>query len=398
VTKRLQKSTLFRLHSVEDYFEQLRERMYNFINDIPAEEIEQVNPETLAAEIAQPFCVTCPVLNEQQINYDKPPFNPGTRSVTVSLYVPFTGSHEMFRCHGSQFPALAQQFKVEEHQLIIYLDLDRREISQLPEKVRALLVRVKDGLENIDVKLKHLNPDLAKRAAARVRERQAEIASHKQLLGDLEKTGFSLRRRNDGAESVIVPVKPKAMKIQARPVADQPSRDPELSMPDYDEILNVIRSMAKVYERSPSVFRKMEEEHLRTILLVGLNGLFKGNATGETFNGEGRNDILIRVNDNNIFIAECLFWDGPAKFRGKITEQLLRYSTWHDSKLAAIVFNRTKNFTAVVHKMREVAAGLENRITEMPYPEPNSCRHRFRREDDPQKQYVLTCTAFEVPS
>ena len=171
-----------------------------------------------------------------------------------------------------------------------------------------------------------------------------------------------------------------------------------MSLSDYDEILGVIRAMARVYERSPSVFREMEEEDLRTILLVGLNGLFKGSATGETFNGEGKTDILIRVNDNNIFIAECLFWDGAVHFSRKITDQLLRYSTWHDSKLAALVFNRKKNFTAVVDKMREVAAKLENRIEELPYAEPDSFRHRFRREDDPQKQYILTCVAFEVPS
>ena len=156
--------------------------------------------------------------------------------------------------------------------------------------------------------------------------------------------------------------------------------------------------MAKVYERSPSVFRTMEEEHLRTILLVGLNGLFKGQATGETFNGEGKNDILIRVSDNNIFIAECLFWDGPEKFRKKLTDQLFRYSTWRDSKLAAIVFNRKKDFTVVVQKMKEVATGLGNRLAEMPYPVPTACRHRCYREDDKAKQFILTCLAFEVPT
>ncbi len=390
-------STLFTPHSVEDYFQQLWQSMNNVIDDIPAEEIEQAEPERLAAEVAKKFCVTCPVLGKK-INYNQPPFSQGSRTFTVPLYVPFTGNHEMFRCHGRSYPVMTEQFQVEEQQLIIHLRLETREVRHLPERVKAILGRVEEGLQNIDAMLKHLNPDLAKRAAARIRQRQDDIASHKQLLGDLENTGFSLRRRSDDADRVIVPVKPRAIKVQARRFPEQPSRDPELSLPDYDEILSVIQSMAKVYERSPSVFRKMEEEHLRTILLVGLNGLFKGSATGETFNGEGKNDILIRVNDNNIFIAECLFWDGPAHFRRKITEQLLRYSTWHDSKLAAIVFNRKKSFTAVVDKMREVAVGLENRVTEMPYTGPNSCRHRFCREDDPQKQYILTCMAFEVPS
>jgi len=215
-------------------------------------------------------------------------------------------------------------------------------------------------------------------------------------LGELQKSRFRVLRRGEGAEKMVAPVKPKAIIIPPRPSRASP--EPELPLADYDEILNVIQSMAKVYERSPSVFAKMQEEELRTVLLVGLNGVFKGDATGETFNGEGKSDILIRVNDNNIFIAECLFWDGPEKFRKKITEQLFRYSTWRDSKLAAIVFNRKKDFSAVVQKMKDVVAGLDHRLAEMSYPIASACRHRFRRADDPQKQFILTCMAFEVPS
>jgi hypothetical protein len=217
--------------------------------------------------------------------------------------------------------------------------------------------------------------------------------------------GFPLRKRDDGSDRLIVPVKPTTINLGQRsspPVSKpSPSRsqpEPELLLADYDQILGVIQSMVKVFERSPSVFKTMEEEHLRTILLVALNGLFKGNAMGETFNGAGKTDILIRVNNENIFITEFLIWSGPDHFRKKLTDQLFRYSTWHDSKLAAVVFNRNKDFTSVVQKMKEVVAGLSNRISEMPYPATTGCRARLRREDDPQKQFVLTCLAFEVPT
>src|SRR5262249_40554344 len=174
--------------------------------------------------------------------------------------------------------------------------------------------------------------------------------------------------------------------------------DDGVSLTAYDEIHGVIRSMGAVSERSPSVFKTMEEEHLRTILLVALNGVFRGDATAETFNRAGKTDILIRVNDKNIFIAECLIWDGQEHFRKKLTEQLFRYSTWRDSKLAAVVFNRKKDFSAVVQKMKEVVAGLANKVAEMPYPVATGCRHRLRREDDSQKQFILTSLAFEVPA
>jgi hypothetical protein len=71
--------------------------------------------------------------------------------------------------------------------------------------------------------------------------------------------------------------------------------------------------MVHVMERSPSAFHHMDEEALRTHFLVQLNGHYEGQATGETFNYEGKTDILVRSGDRNIFIAECKFWGGPKK-------------------------------------------------------------------------------------
>ena len=78
--------------------------------------------------------------------------------------------------------------------------------------------------------------------------------------------------------------------------------------------------------RSPETFEGMDEEDIRIVLLIGLNAVYEGQATGETFNGIGRSDILIRVADKNIFIAECLVWDGEVKFRKKLEDQLLKYA------------------------------------------------------------------------
>ena len=58
-------------------------------------------------------------------------------------------------------------------------------------------------------------------------------------------------------------------------------------------------------ERSPSAFVTLGEEALRLHFLLALNGHYEGAATGETFNYEGKSDILIRVKGRNIFAAEC---------------------------------------------------------------------------------------------
>lgn len=168
-------------------------------------------------------------------------------------------------------------------------------------------------------------------------------------------------------------------------------------MGSYEDILKTIQSMVKVFERSPSAFREMGEESLRTILLVGLNGLYEGAATGETFNGTGKTDILIRHRDQNVFIAECLIWEGVKTLQSKMDDQLFKYATWRDSKLALLVFNRNQNFTDVIEKMKSTVSGHSQCIKGLSFQHTSGARYLFKRSDDPQKQFTLTCLAFDVP-
>jgi hypothetical protein len=128
-----------------------------------------------------------------------------------------------------------------------------------------------------------------------------------------------------------------------------------------------------------------------------LNGQYEGQATGETFNFEGKTDILIRVEGKNIFIAECKFWDGPESLR-KTIDQLLGYATWRDTKTAILVFNRAKNFSAVLAKIPEVIKAHPNFMREIPYKSESGFRYVLHHRDDKSRELTLTILAFEVPS
>ena len=91
----------------------------------------------------------------------------------------------------------------------------------------------------------------------------------------------------------------------------------------YEHILGVLKSMALVIERSPSFFSSLDEETIRTHCLIQLNGHYEGLATGETFNSSGKTDILVRVGDRNVFIAECKLWRGPRSFTGAVKQARL---------------------------------------------------------------------------
>ena len=147
--------------------------------------------------------------------------------------------------------------------------------------------------------------------------------------------------------------KPIALPRPTKPT-EQFKPEPKLEEDTYQQILSIMEGMAHVMERSPSAFVDMGEENLRQHFLVQLNGQFEGAATGETFNFEGKTDILIRVNGRNIFIAECKFWTGPKGFVETI-DQLLGYLSWRDTKAAVVMFNRNREFSKVVTSMVDAA-------------------------------------------
>lgn len=155
--------------------------------------------------------------------------------------------------------------------------------------------------------------------------------------------------------------------------------------------------MGLVMERSPKAFATMDEETLRMMFLVQLNGHFEGLATGETFNFGGKTDILIRYENRNIFIAECKFWSGPENFKETI-DQLLGYLTWRDSKSALVIFNRNKNFTSVKQKIAETLRTHPNFKRELSVAHHDDYRAIVRHKDDPDREMLITVLAFDVPA
>lgn len=246
--------------------------------------------------------------------------------------------------------------------------------------------------------------------------RQAEdVLQHNERMGAVVRSSLERKRENaltaiDAVASLGIPMKKRSEPAtyvapterrkfpKSLPdVTDGPFEpEPTLHQEEYEHILRVLRSMSLVIERNPSSFARLKEELIRDLFLVQLNGHYEGTATGETFNASGKTDILIRVKDRNIFIAECKFWNGPKVFDRAIS-QLLDYLSWRDSKSAIMVFNRTRNSSAVRAKMHEVvSARKEHRKTEKHSGEGDS-RYILVKESDRGREIVLTTMLFDMP-
>ena len=127
-----------------------------------------------------------------------------------------------------------------------------------------------------------------------------------------------------------------------------------------------------------------------------LNGHFQGDATGETFNYEGKTDILIKVDGRNIFIGECKFWTGEKGYLETL-DQVLSYLSWRDTKAAVLVFNRNKDFSGVLEKIEQATGKHENCKKLVKKRSESSWTYLFGHKDDANREISITVQAYNVP-
>ncbi len=269
------------------------------------------------------------------------------------------------------------------------------EAKQIKGEFESELTRLKNYLQCIEHDVTPFNSSIRETASQGIKFRREKILKDRDLV---ENIGFPLRRRNDTPNTYIASQVKRAIASKLPPASTGPYKpEPVLDTKDYEHILSVVSNMVMVMERSPRAFRDMNEEDLRQHFLVQLNGHYEGQATGETFNFDGKTDILIRADGKNIFIAECKFWKGPKAFRKSI-DQLLNYSTWRDTKTALLVFNRDAEMSTVLKRIPEAVKDHPNYKTSRDYDSETGFRYILRHRDDANREIVLTVLVFNIPA
>ena len=159
----------------------------------------------------------------------------------------------------------------EIHLVYTRTDHDAAAIKRDYESTLGLL---KQNLVSLKASADQFNAQLEQQLRQLVRERKNKLLADAQMAGAI---GIPIKRRDGIPTTYAVPAERRRPKIE-RP--------------------------------RPRAFEKMGEEDLRTHFLVQLNGQYEGRATEETFNFQGKIDIVIRDEGRNVFIAECKFWGG----------------------------------------------------------------------------------------
>ncbi|OBG57307.1 hypothetical protein A5703_05380 [Mycobacterium sp. E188] len=316
------------------------------------------------------------------------------RVVRLEFVVPFVGPRVIFSLQADHFsPVPPQVLQLRDHEIRLAVDGPLPDGAAIRSAVEARIREIERNLawsrQQIDVH----NRMIREQVPTMVERRRDELLATRELQADV---GFPVHHRAD-ADRFAAPVRRKAVTPRRPEPSGARARfkpEPALAEADFQDALRVLANQRNALERSPSVVTKLNEEEIRDILLVGLNSQFEGGAGGELFNGEGKTDILIRVDDRNIFIGECKVWSGP-KTMDDALDQLFRYLVWRDTKAAILLFIRRQDVTAIIDKAIAKIEAHPNYKRSRPRVDGDEhFEFTMHAEDDPGREIRLVLLPF----
>lgn len=403
---------LFSQYDLRGTIQNHEQKMFAEIDGIEGNRLLNTSIDDLCDYFEQEYKIAVPQLDEESIQVDQgearvdvsrdhnrfiidrsqPFYITGTM---VTFYVPYKGDANLFKCRPSTFTYNPPRASVTETEIRLTYTLTNHDATKVKSTFERDLSEIRKWLDWMEKDVSPFNLSVRDKARQRIDTRREKLLKDQGLAASL---GLPLRQRENAPTTYTVPT----VRRKVSPVMQQPSvapfvPEPTLDMKEYEHILSVISNMVVVMERSPRAFSGMSEEDLRQHFLVQLNGQYEGQASGETFNFEGKTDILIRVEGKNVFIAECKFWRGPAALTEALN-QLLGYASWRDTKTALLIFNREKSFSSVLAKIPEAVKTHPNYKRELTYDSETGFRYVLHHRDDKNRELLLTILAFEVPA
>ena len=324
----------------------------------------------------------------------------------LTMHVPFEGDPALFQVRPTYYKFnISNSLKdttINENEIILPYNISVPNDYHVSKKVN-----IKNGEYDNDIKMisenatslnsdiKNLNEKVKITISREVKEKQKMASSSKAFIQSM-----NIPIKKPKHETINYNTKSKKVKKKIRHVS-QNKQKIRLGSSKYEDTLIIIKDMAITMERDPSTFANLKEEEIRGIILTMLNGKYKGNALGETLNGKGKTDIIIRQKNQNILIAECKFWKGQKNLE-KALEQLFGYITWRDSNTAIIIFNQGKDSSYVINK--SIKTIEEHPKFKSKYKLKNkeliesktAFGYKLQHPSDKNKEILLTLMIFQV--
>lgn len=398
--------TLFTKYDVDGTLRNQPELIQKEVNGLDEDYVLTVSESDLIAALVHKFQWNPPQLQEPQIASHREVEQQRShsdyghrRSYTarvneIIVHIPYSGDKDMFMMRPPQFNFDPPQANLRSDCLEIVLEVEKTDGEQIRQTIEKFIRDLRFHLDQIERCASENNAALPHRIEQQIQARKKRILERRSLVAGI---GFPLVHRDGSTKTYSVPNVRRSPEVRMPQAGHKPFvPEPALAEAEYENILSIMTSMVRVMEASPHAFSTMKEEDLRQHFLVQLNGQYQGGATGETFNYEGKTDILIREKERNVFIGECKFWKGPESLT-KTIDQCLGYLHWRDTKAAIVMFNRNKDFTNVLAQIEPTARAHPCFKRLIRQAGETEWRFIFANKDDSNREVHLAIMAFDIP-
>ncbi|MFC3477738.1 hypothetical protein [Halobacterium litoreum] len=375
-----------------------RQKARQKVEDASSDEILRTSSDDFADYVVQDF-----ELDPLELDLDNP-------QVTIddwddeepALRFQYAGNERILRLKPS--PSKANGYRAEVNEEEGYVDVyfprrnDGYSDSELQKFQKEIQNYIKKQYSRVDNNLDEFYTRVREEAKSLHEEKKEKIQQQQQRFENL---GIEVVRRDNVNEALKIDEPQRRKEITIDEISkEQPG--PGISDEIYYEIIEAVDAVGHGFEKSPETYSDFGEEDYRNVMLTFLEMNFEGSATGETFNKDGKSDILLRHDGDNIFIAECGMWAGPQTLSGedqdggKISQLLERYLTWRDTKAAVILFVDRDSFSSILEKIPDaveehpLCVGLKEKKQE------NWWQYSFDRPDDSGNQVDVALLAFDV--
>ncbi|MHA7284577.1 hypothetical protein [Arthrobacter sp. TMS2-4] len=391
--------------------EDLARKYAEAIND---DALEQADVSVLAKQVsdmhvAQPVTILADQISHT-VRWDRTGFAeiPESRMIHVTLAVPCTGAAGTLHLYAK--PGAAPAGEIHPNNAGIWLiklgfDLKRTE-SLTKEALDANII----GLRNQWLSALQ---EAAEKANLAIEDHRLRLLN--QVTKILDDKHYLLTMVRSSMQTAGISLKPSpesVLQVQMRPKAltlKQVDKSAANGVPEYElaeaialSLLDTIRSFTNALARLPETANTLldaNEQSMRDILLFILNANWEGSATGETFIGLGKTDILLRWKDRDAFTGECKIWSSEDDLSSAINQLLGRYMVWHNTRAALIVFIRNrKDITAVTNKAKNAIENHDNflgLVKNERFPDDND--YEMRSFLDPNRSLKLSLITVPLP-
>jgi len=267
----------------------------------------------------------------------------------ITFYLPFSGDSRLLSLRPSHRMIWTREVKLRGNEIIFDVINFRDNPDEIKNIAEGIIGNIKQQAINVANEVERYNSSLEQKAREIVKSRKEEHLRQSNLLAKL---GVALKTKKTIPETFTVPtVKVKTIITKPSTSSSPFTPEPTLDSTIYHKILKICFDTGVEMERHPSIFKEKDEETLRDHFIMVLASHFES-VTGETFNKQGKTDILIRYEGKNLFVAECKYWNGQ-KEHTKAINQVLSYLTWRDSKAAIFYFIKNKQLDPVLQQITE---------------------------------------------